>query len=745
MVIHSLKVIRDDKVINKLNSSDFQTLRKEAEAENYIYDGSITAFTNLSDVRTNDIVEYSYTIKGFNPIHKKKYATTFNIETSEPIGKMFLKFVSSTPLDIKYFHTDLRFNSIRKGGNNIYRLSQENIPPHEFEEATPIWYISSGLVNISNYRTWKNVVDWGVDLYKVNDELSLELNKKISDLNHKYKSQGGKIKATLNFVQNKIRYLGLENGIGAYKPFSPNKVFNQRYGDCKDKSLLLVTMLNKMGIEAYPVLVNTYLKKTVNELLPSASNFNHCVVKVIDKKKNIRWYDPTITNQGGKSSSTSFPDYRYGLVLKKGNSSLEEIYPFNHSDIETIDIITLDQNGKGAYLKVITKYYGSEADYIRVIFKNNSTTSLQKKYKSYYSSKYKLIKSNKPLKHVDNLRSNIFTIYEEYRIDDIWSPSSIRKGELVAEFTPYSISNLLSMPENLERETPYNLVYPATRRHKILIKVTDENWNLEQENFYINSDHFFYDKNSFFNKKSKLLTIEHTYTSQNDHVPIKEFSDFYTNLTKLKKKITYSLIKNENPTALTSSLNGIKIIGIMIYIVLAFLFIWLAVKIYSYDITPTIHSYYEPNKKIGGWLIIIGLSLVTTLIFKIIELFLDNHFNTGNWLVFISQKEVNLTFSVLLTCGLIFNVLYLVYYPLAIILFFKRRSTFPRVHSLFLGISFTFYITYMFTYKHLTKSTEDYNVQISSVLLLFIIAGIMIPYLLTSDRSKETFVKTLKK
>ena len=54
-------------------------------------------------------------------------------------------------------------------------------------------------------------------------------------------------------MQDEVRYLGLENGISAYKPSSPNKVYNQRFGDCKDKSLLLVTMLNQMNIEAYPV------------------------------------------------------------------------------------------------------------------------------------------------------------------------------------------------------------------------------------------------------------------------------------------------------------------------------------------------------------------------------------------------------------------------------------------------------------------------------------------------------------
>ncbi len=83
-----------------------------------------------------------------------------------------------------------------------------------------------------------------------------------------YSTQGEKIAAVLNFVQEEVRYLGFESGLGSYKPFAPNQVFEQRYGDCKDKSLLMVTMLRKMGIEAYPVLVNTALKHNINAVLP---------------------------------------------------------------------------------------------------------------------------------------------------------------------------------------------------------------------------------------------------------------------------------------------------------------------------------------------------------------------------------------------------------------------------------------------------------------------------------------------
>ena len=40
-------------------------------------------------------------------------------------------------------------------------------------------------------------------------------------------------------------------------PSAPDAVYARRWGDCKEKALLMVTMLRALGIEASPALVNT--------------------------------------------------------------------------------------------------------------------------------------------------------------------------------------------------------------------------------------------------------------------------------------------------------------------------------------------------------------------------------------------------------------------------------------------------------------------------------------------------------
>jgi len=60
-----------------------------------------------------------------------------------------------------------------------------------------------------------------------------------------------------SFVQNDIRYVAIELGIGGHQPHPAAEVFSHRYGDCKDKVTLLSTMLKEIGVESYYVLINT--------------------------------------------------------------------------------------------------------------------------------------------------------------------------------------------------------------------------------------------------------------------------------------------------------------------------------------------------------------------------------------------------------------------------------------------------------------------------------------------------------
>jgi len=47
-------------------------------------------------------------------------------------------------------------------------------------------------------------------------------------------------------LQQTIRYMGVEVGVGSHTPTHPNAVLTRRFGDCKDKALLVLNMLDAL-------------------------------------------------------------------------------------------------------------------------------------------------------------------------------------------------------------------------------------------------------------------------------------------------------------------------------------------------------------------------------------------------------------------------------------------------------------------------------------------------------------------
>lgn len=547
---HKINVIRNNEVINKLDINNFQVMRRELNAENHLYDGSLSAVMNISDVRTGDIIDYSYSITGFNPIHRNIFSDHFYLNDYESVGEINRTIFSKNKLNYKAFNTALKPTILKTNNLYSYNWHVKETAKLDYEENTPIWKLIYKSVIVSEFNSWKEVVNWGTDVFNINDDISLELRQKIDEINTADKTQGEKIKATLDFVQNDIRYLGIESGIGSYKPFSPNKVFKQRFGDCKDKSLLVVTMLNKMNIEAFPMLVNTTLKHTIKELLPSPKFFDHCVVKVITEKSNY-YYDPTIPNQGGDYDSTYFPNYSCGLVLKNGNDDLDTIKSHSENKVETFEEYTIDTIGKGANLKVITTYYESEADNMRNYFKNNSINNIKKEYESFYSKYYFNVSSVKSPKFEDEKYRNIFKVFEEYKIDSIWQPMVEKENHIAVSFLPTSLTNLLYIPKKEKRASEVSVIYPIVREHHIKINLPLD-WGIKNENLNVNSPGFYYEWKAKYNAKEKVINLNYYLKTQKDHITTSEYSQYIKDIKKVDQTTGYYIYIPKDQSQLTA-------------------------------------------------------------------------------------------------------------------------------------------------------------------------------------------------
>jgi transglutaminase-like putative cysteine protease len=93
-------------------------------------------------------------------------------------------------------------------------------------------------------------------------------------------SQLEKVQAISGYLDKEIRYTGVEFADAEIVPHSPNETLVRKYGDCKDKSTLLVAMLRAAGVPAYWALLNAGGRMDVPGDLPGMGFFDHAIVYV---------------------------------------------------------------------------------------------------------------------------------------------------------------------------------------------------------------------------------------------------------------------------------------------------------------------------------------------------------------------------------------------------------------------------------------------------------------------------------
>ena len=178
------------------------------------------------------------------------------------------------------------------------------VPALKIEERMPHINDIAMRLRYSSIESWDDVYRWYKDLAKGRYVSDQRLQGTVEKLTEGLKTDTEIIRAIYQFVAEKIRYVSIELGQSAYQPSPATEVLLKQYGDCKDKTTLLISMLDLVGIKAYPVMVSTLPYERVNKTLPSLSQFNHMIAAVPIGKEKYIWMDAT-------SDTCSYGDLPY--------------------------------------------------------------------------------------------------------------------------------------------------------------------------------------------------------------------------------------------------------------------------------------------------------------------------------------------------------------------------------------------------------------------------------------------------
>lgn len=173
-------------------------------------------------------------------------------------------------------------------------------------------------------------------------------------------SREAKIATLLELLQDRVRYASVLFGTGKLVPSPPSVTLKRRFGDCKDMSVALATLLRAVDIPAKLVLLNSGTGVDVNPDLPGISGFNHVIVYV--PGEHPLWIDPT--NQYMKAGELPIGNRgRRALVISKTGGALlrtpdarpDDQYHFAVREFRLADFGPAD-------LRVTIRTNGSEAE-----------------------------------------------------------------------------------------------------------------------------------------------------------------------------------------------------------------------------------------------------------------------------------------------------------------------------------------------------------------------------------------------
>lgn len=566
LTLNAVDVIRDGRRIGKLGSATIRVLHRETELEYQLFDGNKTVNVAIDDVRIGDIVEYGYSLSGLNPVFANKVAGRAYLQWAVPVDRAFTRLLVPLGRQIKLStqNTNAQASITEAGAYRDYRWTWNSVPALRIEKDAPDGFDPYASVQWSEFPDWESVVAWALPLYRVPADPGAAIVAEVERIRKASPASEQRLLDVLHLVQRDIRYLGVEVGPGSHAPTAPALVYKRRFGDCKDKALLTVTMLAALGIDARPALVNTE-HPVVAGLAATPHAFNHVLVRATLAGKAY-WIDPTRPPQKGDLAHLYQADYGMALVLDKASRDLVRMAPPVHArtSIRTVFDSSKGFDGPVGYT-IVTTVHGAAAESMRAQIASRGLAEKQMDYLNYYARTYPGIKAAAPLAMRDDETNNTITLTESYAIADFWSRQKGKKRR-EAYIDSAEIETRFSAPKAVNRIAPLKVRFPEEIEEVTEVKLPEE-WEITEKNSTVSDAAFVYANRVAQGKDGRSMVVTNSYKARADRVAPEAMASYAANLRRADNKVGHTLTSDDpnQAVSLAGKFNGRLTAGVLIF------------------------------------------------------------------------------------------------------------------------------------------------------------------------------------
>ena len=282
MTIHAISIAREGKTIDLLKDAKFTILHRENDLERSRLDGTRTVVLPVRGLQIGDVLRVAATYERRSDKEIGRIEDLAEWEAPFNIVRLDRRLLVDKALDVKWRVSGNAPQPVvaSEGGDTSYRFVGQKMSATKFP-ASMRGRDKTSDIQFTTYPDWSSVAGPSVALYATARALSAgaSLAAEADKIAQATSDPGKRMLAALRLTQERVRYVALLLGEGAYLPIDAQTTWDSKYGDCKAKSAMLLALLDRLGIKAEAMYVNASKGDVLADRLPSLATFDHVIVK----------------------------------------------------------------------------------------------------------------------------------------------------------------------------------------------------------------------------------------------------------------------------------------------------------------------------------------------------------------------------------------------------------------------------------------------------------------------------------
>lgn len=242
------------------------------------------------------------------------------------------KIITNPDIGFRYENKNTTIVPVKtnSGSAEAYNWVVKNIKAIKKEENSMSWTVLPRILFATNkfefygvpgdISSWQSFGKWIQALNADVSTLSPQRIQEIKKMTDTIKTDKDKARFLYRYMQQSMRYVSIQLGIGGLKPFAATFVDEKKYGDCKALSNYMHALLGAVGINSYYTIINAGANEEPADFSFAHNPFNH-VILCVPFKNDTTWLECTSSTQPFGVLG-SFTENRHGLLITEDGGKL---------------------------------------------------------------------------------------------------------------------------------------------------------------------------------------------------------------------------------------------------------------------------------------------------------------------------------------------------------------------------------------------------------------------------------------